>query len=707
MCCCVKKIGSLIISIFAMQILFAAESKMTIGTNFWNQGWGGADSWKNGYQNAVDPDSVDSPDYNPWKSVFIEEIAFYSVLRFMDYGIINNNRQEVHWEDRTRKEAPNQRRMALYWMIDLCNRTQSDLWFCLPELTRKDYWQNAAQLIKTNLDTNLKVFVEYSNETFNGQFSAHQTCIDSGKVDNLWFPNDEGTSWGETRLAGRYATYQAIRIWETFTEVFGEETDSRLVKVLAGQAGNDWWCAILANALNHETINPNNTLPDVFAIAPYVGVSNGAASNVLELMRTEMVTSEQNIKNVRKVLNGTSQWQGQMPAHPDLNNIPMVCYEAGQHIVNNSASFAVNPDAYTWYMEYLDMLSQYMEGPMVHYTHSGAWGNMAWGAKNDIGQPAGEAPKFIALNNWYLLNVKQDPGVAYNLTVNDGLGSGSYYQGMYAFVQAEERVDSLIFEKWSGDTLLVTDILDNSTTILIQDQDIILTPLYRLAPPTTRLEAEDAELTGVEIANIREGFSGSGYIDGSTFDEEGDKITFTIDVENTGSYYLRIGYGGFYGDKHQNIYLNETDISYFSFPQTAEWETIDYGYIDLNAGINTLAIVRSWGWMDVDYIEIEGVGLTSAEKQNHRFEQDFKLNQNYPNPFNPKTVIGYQLSVNSDVQLDVCNMAGQHVVNLVSGKQAAGSHQIDFDGSHLPSGIYVYRLLSKDFVQKKKMLLMK
>lgn len=89
------------------------------------------------------------------------------------------------------------------------------------------------------------------------------------------------------------------------------------------------------------------------------------------------------------------------------------------------------------------------------------------------------------------------------------------------------------------------------------------------------------------------------------------------------------------------------------------------------------------------------------------FDFQYELKQNYPNPFNPKTVIGYHLSEKSDVQLDVYNASGQHVSNLISGRQSAGSHQIQFDGSGLPSGIYVYQLETEDYLEKKKMLLLK
>lgn len=87
--------------------------------------------------------------------------------------------------------------------------------------------------------------------------------------------------------------------------------------------------------------------------------------------------------------------------------------------------------------------------------------------------------------------------------------------------------------------------------------------------------------------------------------------------------------------------------------------------------------------------------------------ESVQLYNNFPNPFNPNTVISYQLSVFSNVQLDVYNAAGQHLKTLFSGKQAAGYHQFDFDGSSLSSGIYIYQLKGENFLEKKNMLLIK
>jgi hypothetical protein len=109
---------------------------------------------------------------------------------------------------------------------------------------------------------------------------------------------------------------------------------------------------------------------------------------------------------------------------------------------------------------------------------------------------------------------------------------------------------------------------------------------------------------------------------------------------------------------------------------------------------------------------IKGIALyynpaaVSVEKQNH-FAISHQLNQNYPNPFNPHTVITWQLAVGGRVELSVYNLRGQKVVTLVSKRMNPGNHSYTFDGTSLASGVYYYQLITGDFREVKKMILLR
>jgi hypothetical protein len=85
----------------------------------------------------------------------------------------------------------------------------------------------------------------------------------------------------------------------------------------------------------------------------------------------------------------------------------------------------------------------------------------------------------------------------------------------------------------------------------------------------------------------------------------------------------------------------------------------------------------------------------------------FSLSQNYPNPFNPSTIINYQLPINSFVTLKVYDVLGNEVETLIDEEKSAGEYEIEFRASELGSGVYFYTLRAGEFVQCKKMLLLK
>ena len=80
---------------------------------------------------------------------------------------------------------------------------------------------------------------------------------------------------------------------------------------------------------------------------------------------------------------------------------------------------------------------------------------------------------------------------------------------------------------------------------------------------------------------------------------------------------------------------------------------------------------------------------------------------NYPNPFNPKTIINYQLSMFNFISLKVYDILGNEVATLVNERQNAGTYSVEWDASNYPSGVYFYKLQAGEFVETKKMTLIK
>lgn len=83
------------------------------------------------------------------------------------------------------------------------------------------------------------------------------------------------------------------------------------------------------------------------------------------------------------------------------------------------------------------------------------------------------------------------------------------------------------------------------------------------------------------------------------------------------------------------------------------------------------------------------------------------LYQNYPNPFNPKSTINYELGITNFVKLKVYDALGNEVAILVNEKKNAGSYSIEFDGNDFASGVYFYKLEAGEFVETKRMILLK
>lgn len=86
---------------------------------------------------------------------------------------------------------------------------------------------------------------------------------------------------------------------------------------------------------------------------------------------------------------------------------------------------------------------------------------------------------------------------------------------------------------------------------------------------------------------------------------------------------------------------------------------------------------------------------------------DFVLNQNFPNPFNPSTVINFNIPIDEKVRLEVFDALGNRIAILIDEEKPAGNYAVNFDAASYTSGVYYYRISTKDFDLTKKMILMR
>jgi hypothetical protein len=146
---------------------------------------------------------------------------------------------------------------------------------------------------------------------------------------------------------------------------------------------------------------------------------------------------------------------------------------------------------------------------------------------------------------------------------------------------------------------------------------------------------------------------------------------------------------------------------------SAEWQVL--GFV---RGAGTTSEAQSYSFLDrtasgkVQY-RLKQIDFDGQFEYSNVIEVDaglpkvFALEQNYPNPFNPSTVMSYQLPVASNVSLKVYDVLGREVATLVNGRQEAGRYSVSFNAASFASGVYFYRLQAGNFVQTKKMIMVK
>lgn len=167
-------------------------------------------------------------------------------------------------------------------------------------------------------------------------------------------------------------------------------------------------------------------------------------------------------------------------------------------------------------------------------------------------------------------------------------------------------------------------------------------------------------------------------------------------------------FSGIQGKDTMNVNLKSGSPLHYSISKLdginfSNYQSADSIFILLKEGgvrkyaISTISALSFIGW-DI---------ITSIETVKPETEKINNLYQNYPNPFNQSTTIPYYLPKQENITITVSTMTGRIVASLIQEQQGSGMHQVTWDASTVPGGIYFYRLQASKYMETKKMILLK
>lgn len=193
-------------------------------------------------------------------------------------------------------------------------------------------------------------------------------------------------------------------------------------------------------------------------------------------------------------------------------------------------------------------------------------------------------------------------------------------------------------------------------------------------------------------------------------------IRYTRSNEAPRIYYRKNSGSGWSVYSQANYYYTNLDTFYFRIPGSPLGTTVEYYIAAQDIALpNPLVKTAPAGGSGVNPPGSTAPGtrytytvqVTSVISIGSDVPKNFSLSYNYPNPFNPTTLIKFDIAKPEFVTLKIYDVTGRLVKTAVNENLKAGSYQFDFNAEGLSSGLYIYRITAGDFVQSKKMLLVK
>jgi hypothetical protein len=341
-----------------------------------------------------------SPGYgtNPtqmFTNAFLNQLKPFSTIRFENWNNVINSTAST-WQTRVLPAsfvvtgttgAPG---VPYEDMIELANEAQKDMWINIPALANANYVQNLAQLIYNNLDPNLNVYVEYSDETWDAIWLEYSQVLKAAQSNPLI------TASGPSQKIEQQSAYELVSIAQTFNQVFGA-SKSRVRPIIAGFSDIPSLGQTQLQFIQTHYGTPNQYVWGL-AIAPYLSLPNGDDVAGLSL--------DQLFADLNQYLNTTYVSDLQTnEALAKSYNLPLVSYEGGTSLsaVNGKNTVVkkeaqVDPRMYQIYVNMINDWNQYVGSGslfMAFLLDSSYTDNRFFGLFQTVANPGGQ--KFNAL----------------------------------------------------------------------------------------------------------------------------------------------------------------------------------------------------------------------------------------------------------------------------------------------------------------------
>ena len=275
------------------------------------------------------PDYTENYETQPFTQELIEFIEDFECIRFMDWMETNHSPVST-WGQRPSYGYYTQTThagVAYEYMVELCNLTMKDAWICIPHQADNDYIEQFAGMLRDQLHPDLKIYVEYSNEVWNGIFAQHHYAIQQG---NALFGS--GNNFGDVM---RWIAKRSADVFQIFQSTFG--SNQRLVRVLPSWAATmGWYSNELLNLFHQAAYNPSGVGVDAIAIAPYFGGS--IADQIVTQGEVNTISVTEIMNRLLLSLPESFAEMDAAKSAADNYNVALIAYEGGQHLVATGAN---------------------------------------------------------------------------------------------------------------------------------------------------------------------------------------------------------------------------------------------------------------------------------------------------------------------------------------------------------------------------------